>query len=234
MPLKVVPSRDRKLNKLIKAAIAVKYRKGQAIFRRGEEADLVYVVGEGHTRLTLPRAGSRAKRTVAIVGPGEVFGEEAVTTDVPRQYGAVAGSVCLLVPLSGSDVFKTLKGSSKTLRTVLESRDHDLVKARWLTRSSGSSSRARIADVLLDLAYRLGDDDGRRIRVPHWFTHQELADLAGVHRSTVTTTLNDWIYDGVLRQRLRPRRTLVIEKRGALRRAGSEPSRRRRPKKTAG
>ena len=225
MPLKVVPSRDRKLNKLIKAATAVKYRKGQAIFGRGEEADLVYVVGEGHIRLTLPRAGSRATRTVAIVGPGEVFGEEAVTTGLPRQYGAVAGSVCRVVPLDGTDVFKTLKGSSKTLRTLLESRDHDLAQARWLTRSSGSSSRARIADVLLDLALRLGDDDGRRIGVPHWFTHQELADLAGVHRSTVTTTLNDWIYDGVLRQRLRPRRTLVVEKRGALRKAGSEPSR---------
>jgi hypothetical protein len=28
-----------------------------------------------------------------------------------------------------------------------------------------------------------------------------LADLAGCHRSTVTTNLNDWIYDGVLTQK---------------------------------
>jgi tRNA(fMet)-specific endonuclease VapC len=29
-------------------------------------------------------------------------------------------------------------------------------------------------------------------------THQVLADLAGAHRATVTTLLNDWLYDGVL------------------------------------
>ena len=29
-------------------------------------------------------------------------------------------------------------------------------------------------------------------------THQVLADLAGAHRATVTTLLNDWLYDGVI------------------------------------
>ena len=91
-------------------------------------------------------------------------------------------------------VFKALRGSPKTLGTLLSSYDRDLAVARRIAGSSGSSSKARIADILLDLADRLGDDDGRRIRLDHWFTHQELADLAGAHRSTVTTALNDWIY----------------------------------------
>ncbi len=227
MPLKVIPKRDRKLNRLIKAATAVQYRKGRAIFGRGEEADVMYLVREGHVRMTLPRAGDGAERTVAIAGPGEVFGEEAATTHVPRRYGAVAGSACLVLPLSGVAVFKAVRGSPKTLGTLLSSYDRDLAEARRVTRFSGASSRARIADVLLDLADRLGDDDGRRIRLQHWFTHQELADLAGAHRSTVTTAINDWIYEGVLRQRFR---TLIIEKPGALRKAGPEPSRRRRRK----
>ena len=37
------------------------------------------------------------------------------------------------------------------------------------------------------------------MRIPHWFTHAELADLVGAHRSTVTTQLNEWIYEGLLR-----------------------------------
>ena len=40
---------------------------------------------------------------------------------------------------------------------------------------------------------RLGEPDGKGMRLPHWFTHRELADLAVAHRSTVTTCLNDWI-----------------------------------------
>ena len=227
MPLKVVPRRDRELNRLIQAATPLSYRKGQSLFARGDPADGVFLVQEGHVRLTLPRTGEETERTVAVAGPGELFGEEAVTTDVPRRYTAVAGSACVVLSLGGVGVFKALRGSPKTLGTFLSTYDRDLLKARRIAGSSGSSSRARIADVLLDLAYRLGDDNGRRIRLEHWFTHQEIADLAGAHRSTVTTTINDWIYEGVLRQRPR---ALIVTKPSALRKAGSEASR-RRPRK---
>jgi hypothetical protein len=74
-------------------------------------------------------------------------------------------------------------------------------------------SKARIADVLLDLAYRFGADYGRRIKLDHWFTHKDLADLAGTHRPTVTTAINYWIYDGVLRQQ--PRGLIINKTRDA-------------------
>ena len=230
MPLKVIPRRDRKLNKLIKAAKQQEYRKGQTIFLRSDNADTLFLVQVGHIRLTLPRTGKDIQRTVAIAGPGEIFGEEAITKDDSRRYTAVAGSTCVVLPLSGTRVFKALRGSPTTLDVFLSNYDRDLATSRRMAGSSGSSSRARIADVILDLAYRLGDDDGRRIRLGHWFTHQEIADLAGAHRSTVTTALNDWIYEGVLRQYTR---ALIIAKPGTLRKAGSEASRRRRRKKAA-
>jgi hypothetical protein len=97
-------------------------------------------------------------------------------------------------------VFRALRGSPKTLLQYLRSNDADLAEARLISVSSGFSSKARIADVILDLGYRFGVDDGRRIKLDHWFTHQKLGDLAGAHRSTVTTAINDWIYDGVLKQ----------------------------------
>ena len=142
MPLKVIPRRDRKLNRLIKAATPVEYRKGQTIFGRGEEADVVFLVQEGHVRLTLPRTGKETERTVAVAGPGEVFGEESVTTDVPRRYTAVAGSTCVVLPLSGVGMFKALRGSPKTPGTFLSSYDRDLAVARRIAGSSGSSSKA--------------------------------------------------------------------------------------------
>lgn len=259
MPLKVIPGRDLKLNRLIKSATPVEYRKGKTIHRRGDQADAVLVVQTGHVRLMLPRTGGGSERTVAIVGPGELFGEEAIAnsrsgaaiaspdgppstgsfarrhmvlpdsalTHTPRRYTAVAGSACAVLSLSGAGVVKALRGSPATFTTLLASYDRDLAIARRIAGSSGSSSRARIADVLLDLAYRLGNDDGRRIRLEHWFTHQELAELAGVHRSTVTTALNSWIYEGVLVQRPR---ALIVAKRGALRKVGTEASRKRAPK----
>ena len=177
--------------------------------------------------MTLPRTGAERGRVVGIAGPGELLGIEAVTLDVPRRYTAIAGSACTALPLNGAAVFKALRASPKTLSEFLRSNDRDLAEARLISLSSGFSSKARIADVLLDLAYRFGVDDGRRIKLDHWFTHKEVADLAGAHRSTVTTAINDWIYDGVLKQQPRG---LIVNKPGTLRKAGTEASRKRRRK----
>ncbi len=227
MPLQVIPRRDRKLNALIKAGTPVTYRKKELVYQQGEPSDEVLLVQVGHVCLTLPKTGGDGGRIVGIAGPGELLGLEAVTLDVRRRYTAIAGSACTIVPLKGTAVFKALRASPMTLTHFLRSNDHDLAEARLISLSSGFSSKARIADVLLDLAYRFGVDDGRRIKLDHWFTHQELADLAGAHRSTVTTAINDWIYDGVLKQQPRG---LILNKPGTLRKAGTEASRKRRRK----
>jgi CRP-like cAMP-binding protein len=114
-------------------------------------------------------------------------------------------------------MLKALRASPATLKALLASDGEDLAIVRAIVGHSSASSRARIAHVLLELGCRLGHDNGRRIHLGHWFTHQEIADLAGVHRSTVTTAINDWIYKGILRQSLK---SLVINKPGALRKAG--------------
>lgn len=52
--------------------------------------------------------------------------------------------------------------------------------------------------MLDDLHGRLTDAEGW---LPPALTHALLGDLAGLHRSTVTTILNEWIYEGRLEQR---------------------------------
>ena len=158
----MIPRRDRKLNALIKASTPVTYKKGGVIYERGEPAALVLLVQEGHVRLTLPKTGDERGRIVGIAGPTELLGIEAVTLDVARRYTAIAGSTCSVLPLSGVGVFKALRASPTTLSQFLRSADHDLAEARLISLSSGFSSRARIADVLLDLALRFGTDDLRR------------------------------------------------------------------------
>ena len=56
--------------------------------------------------------------------------------------------------------------------------------------------------LLLHLSGRLGRAEEKKgIRIPLRLPHRVLADLAGCHRSTVTTILNDWIYEGILTQK---------------------------------
>ena len=214
MPLRVIPRRDRKVNRLIKRATEIRYRRSQVIFSRGSASEAVYLVREGHIRLSLP-GGRRAHRTVSVVGPWELFGDEALD-GAPRRYDAIAGEACALLPMSGRGFVQALRGSPKTLSVYLRAAEDDLAEAREAACASTLTTKGRIARVLVHLADRFGVEEGRRVRLDHWFTHQEIADLARAHRSTVTTVLNDWIYENVLREEPR---AIVITRPGALRKA---------------
>ena len=221
MPLRVEPVRDRRLWRLVKAATPRATRKGEVIFRCGDPAAEVFMVRAGHVCLRLGGEEDEG-RTVAVTGPSELFGEEAMIPGAVRPYTAHAGERGSVVALPGAPVRAVLRSSQHTLTTYHEVKERELRRLRSsATGSPGPSARARIASVILDLVERLGEPEGERLRLPHWFTHRELADLAGAHRSTVTTCLNDWIWRGVLSTQ---GRSLLIAPAGieALRTAGTE------------
>ena len=213
MPLRVEPVRDRKLYRLIKEASERSIRRGEVIFRRGDPAADVLLVRKGHVSLRLADS-DRSDRTVAVAGPSELFGEEAMIPGARRPYSAVAGGRGSVVPLGGPAVRAILRTSQHTLTTYLEVKERDLRLVRSsVSGSPGPTAKERLAGVIIDLAERLGEPTGGAIRIPHWFTHRELADLAGAHRSTVTTALNDWIWRGVLATR---GRSLVVARGGLV------------------
>ena len=202
MPLRIEPVRDRKLHRLVKSAIPRAVRKGEAIFRLGDPGGQVFVVRRGHVRLQL--AGTDGvDRTVAVAGPSELFGEEGMIPGVLRgpltPSPAHPGACCRW---RGPRCGGSCAAHSTPSRPTLEAKEWELQLLRSAaTGSLGPSARQRLAAVLLDLFERLGEPEGERVRLPHWFTHRELADLAGAHRSTVTTCLNDWIWRGVVATR---------------------------------
>mgnify|MGYP000864613199 FL=1 len=211
MPLRVESVRDRKLDRLIKATPDRTIRKGEVLFRRGDRSGVVLLVREGHVSLRLAGAAG-SDRTVAVAGPAELFGEEGMVPGALRPYTAVAGERGSVLPLDGPAVRAILRTSQHTLTAYLEIKERDLQLVRSAVAGSpGPTARGRLAGVILDLAERLGKPVGHDLHIPHWFTHRELADLAGAHRATVTTALNDWIWRGVLATR---GRSLVVVRRG--------------------
>ena len=211
MPLRVEPVRDRKLHRLIKTISEQVVRKGEVLYRRGDAGDVVLMLREGHVALRL-RAAPRTERTVAVAGPSELFGEEAMVPGARRPSTAVAGERGIVLALDGPSVRAILRTSQHTLTTYLEVKERDLYLLRSAVAGSpGPTARERLASVILDLVERFGAPVGDDFHIPHWFTHRELADLAGAHRSTVTTSLNDWIWRKVLDTR---GRSLIVTRAG--------------------
>lgn len=199
MPFRLDPPRDRKLYRLVKQAEAVRLGKGRALYAAGDPARDVYLVRSGFVRLVLPgmERGSR-ERTVVIALPWEMFGDEAFT-EGHRRYGAIAGAACTVHPLPKVAVLSGLKTAKKSLEAYLEGQEQELHRLRHAQGGShGPTAAQRLAEVLIDLGARCGEPTGRGTRLSERLTHQVLADLAGAHRATVTTLLNDWLYEGIL------------------------------------
>jgi CRP-like cAMP-binding protein len=199
MPFHLHPPRDRSLYRLVKHAEAVTLKKGRSLYAPGDPVEEVFLVREGYVRLVLPAMeGGRGERTVALALPWELFGDEGLT-EGHRRYGAIAGSKCVVQPLPKAGVLRGLKTARKSLDAYLEGVERELHRLRHAQGGSqGPSASQRLAEVLLDLGRRCGEPRGRGLRLSERLTHKVLADLAGAHRATVTTLLNDWIYEGVL------------------------------------
>jgi len=199
MPFRLEPPRDRKLFRLVKKADAVRLVKGRPLYAPGDLAGEVWLVRSGFMRLVLPgmESGER-ERTVAVALPWETFGDEALT-EGHRRYGAIAGSTCVVSPLPRDAVLQGLKTARSSLDAYLEGQERELYRLRHAQGGShGPSVSQRFAEVLIDLGARCGEPSGRGVVLSERLTHQVLADLSGAHRATVTTLLNDWLYEGIL------------------------------------
>lgn len=199
MPLRLQPPRDRKLYRLVKDAEHRTLSKGTVLYGPGDRGGEVFLVRDGYVRLTLPGlARGSSERTVSVALPWELCGEEALTGR-ERRYGARAGTRCTVQALPSRRVLQALKTARKSLAAYLDGVERELHRLRHAQGGSkGPSAAQRLAEVLLDLADRCGVREGRKIILSQRLTHQVLADLSGSHRATVTTLLNDWLYDDVL------------------------------------
>ena len=199
MPFRLHPPRDRKLYRLVKKAGTIRLVKGRPLYTPGDEAREVFLVRSGFMRLVLPGFESGAKeRTVAVALPWEMFGDEAFT-EGHRRYGAIAGATCEVHPLPKAAVLTGLKTAKSSLDAYLEGQEQELHRLRHAQGGShGPSAAQRLAEVIIDMGARCGEPSGRGMQLSERLTHQVLADLAGAHRATVTTLLNDWLYDGII------------------------------------
>jgi CRP/FNR family transcriptional regulator len=216
MPLKVVPRRDRKLHRLVKKGETRLLKRGELLYSPGDPAGELFLVRTGHLQLTEGH-DTPGERVVAVAGPWELTGEEGLFPGMSRKTGAIAGEEAQITALDGAGVNRALRTASKTYGAFLLAKEEELTLARALGGPKRAGGAARhLGALLLHLAERLGrTEDRKSVRIPIRLTHRVLADLSGCHRSTVTTLLNDWIYDGVLQQsegQLRIRRPKVLAK----------------------
>jgi CRP-like cAMP-binding protein len=175
------------------------FRAGTVIFGEGEPGDSLHVVVDGRVRIVA--AGPNGEEaTVAVVGPGDCFGEFSLLDGLPRSASALAPVATKTFMVTREDFVDWVTERPTAALAIMETLSLRLRKM----------DEALVDLVSLDLPHRLSkqllglakihdletvlNNGTLRLSV----TQGELASMLGVSRESVNKTLNQFSQQGVV------------------------------------
>jgi len=160
---------------------------------------VLYLVKRGYVRLYRVTPEGR-QLTVSLVGPGNVFGElEGLSTGTRHSFAEALTDVLLCV-LRDADLERLMRAYPEVavrMVRVLSGRLRELEDL--LEELALSSVRTRLLHLLVKLAETFGSAEGPFRRLNVGLSHQDLADMVGCSRETVTLTLRELARGGLVR-----------------------------------
>lgn len=200
---------EESLSRLAAVARRRTYRRGEVIFHQGDPGDTLHLVQSGRVKVVLPGEGGE-EAVIAILGPGDCFGELSLIDGEPRSATIEALEQVETVVLSRNEFGKCLWASPPTLERLLIT----------LTAMVRRADEDRADLIFLDLEGRLvkkllelADDHGRMangaIEIELPMTQEDLAGMIGATRASVNKLLG-WYEDHGAIQR-RGRRIAILD-----------------------
>jgi CRP/FNR family cyclic AMP-dependent transcriptional regulator len=165
------------------ARTVVEYRRGETIFSQGDSGDHVLYVQKGAVKLSvLSKAGRQA--VVAMLGPGEFFGEGCLAGQTVRMGSATATTNSTVLRVDKSQMERVLhEQHAMSDRFIAHMLARNIRIEEDLIDQLFNSSEKRLARTLLLLA-RYGKHD-KPVRAVPPISQETLAEIIGTTRSRV-------------------------------------------------
>jgi CRP-like cAMP-binding protein len=166
----------------------VRFAPGAVIYAQGDKAGSVWYVQSGRVKLSVvSTAGKEA--VVAILGPGDFFGEGCLAGQPRRMGTATALDAVAVLRIGKQAMMDTLHAqASLSDRFIAHMLARNIRIEEDLVDQLFNSSEKRLARMLLLLA-RFGSDDGGP-RMLRNVSQEMLAEMIGTTRSRVNIFMN--------------------------------------------
>ena len=172
---------------------------GTLIYSPEEHGEVLFLLKQGRVRLYRLSPDGKSL-TTAMIEPGSVFGEMALLGQGMQDSFAEALEDSILYTLSRRDVQEVLLGDPRVSRRLLELVSRRLTDTeRKLEEFAFKNVPQRLASLLLQLAHVPPGRHEGPVSLPVRYTHQQLAEMIGTYRETVTKVLNDFRQQGWIR-----------------------------------
>ena len=204
--LEDVPAEDVRL--LLSVARRRRFGRREVVYHQGDPADSLHLVSSGHF---LVRVATRLGETVtlALFGPGEIFGEMALAGKEPRRSATVEA-------LEPSETFAVYQTDFGQLREQHPGVDRVLIALlvgevralnERLLEAFYVPAEKRILRRIAELAAVFATDADQATELP--LTQEDLATFAGTSRATVNQVLREEQKRGTVE--LRRGKTVILD-----------------------
>jgi CRP-like cAMP-binding protein len=168
---------------------------GETIFRQGEKSRIMYIIQEGKVRIY--REAQGMERTLAVLGPGEFFGEMAMFNNRPRSATAVALSDLLLLAFDKTAFEKLVFNNFGIALHIIRTLAHRLQQADTIIENMlYLDPHSKVINTLIQSAYDEGIEtrEGFLIRT----NPEKIADKSGVVINTLRDILADLVNEKII------------------------------------
>jgi CRP/FNR family transcriptional regulator, cyclic AMP receptor protein len=185
---------EAQLDVLATGSLRRNFPRGRTIVAEGEPSQSLYILLSG--RAKVQRSDSEGKEVIlAVIGPGEFFGEMSLIDDAPRSASVIT--------LESSDFMAINKDGFKAM--LMQNTDIGMQVMRGLVRRLREADKkietlalldvyGRVARVLLDFSEIVNGERIVKARLPR----QEIAKMIGASREMVSRVMKGLEIDGYI------------------------------------
>jgi CRP/FNR family transcriptional regulator/CRP/FNR family cyclic AMP-dependent transcriptional regulator len=175
------------------------YRKNVTIFHINDPGNALFILKTGLVKVTIEDHNGR-EIILRILYPTDFFGDMSLLDGMPRSATVTTQEPTDCLVIYRDHLLLLLEKTPRILLNMTATLSRRLRRVNELIRSLAFYDvYGKVARVLLDLASERGRQTSEGTVIDLRFTQQELAELAGMSRETMTRTLRDFQQAGVVR-----------------------------------
>ena len=167
--------------------------------RQGDPPHFVRILCNGRVKISTASQDGKSL-LLKIASPGAILGLVSAVRQIQYETTAEAYGPCIVTEIPDRDFLAFLfrhRTASWQMMQMLADENHELLVNARRVALSGTVAR-NVAKLLLDWGATVTEIDGKK----HFnlvLTHQEIAEMVGTTRETVTRTLASFRHDGWIR-----------------------------------
>lgn len=171
--------------------------RGDVLWNAGDPADALTLIVKG--RIKIVRHGGGSDLLLEIFEAGEPVGAVAVYNRMNYPASAIALEPSAVLQIPARDYFALLEAHPELSRALIAEMTRLYMSVtRKLEEGRSQRVDARIAQLFLSLAERMGRDGEGGTVIPMMLSRQEVAEMVGTTVESAIRVLSRWGREGVL------------------------------------